>query len=146
MVFLKNLKVPLQSKVVFQRVVPNYMLAEKLKNLDLVYRPDSEFLSRFEMNAKSENPSGFEMPFGPKQNLPFFIQRTETGSLPVYIDYKNGRTRTMTIVRKVQGNIVELQKELMKLTQQQVMERVGRLETKGNHVRLILLYLRSLGF
>jgi hypothetical protein len=53
---------------------------------------------------------------------------------------------TTTIVRKISGNTSELRKELMKVTKEIVIERAGSLEMKGNHVRLVLLYLRSLGF
>ncbi|KAJ3276846.1 hypothetical protein HDV01_002901 [Terramyces sp. JEL0728] len=43
------------------------------------------------------------------QNLndpfPFRIVRRESGFLPVYRNYKNGRTRSVTIVRGLEGNV-----------------------------------------
>jgi hypothetical protein len=146
MVFLKNFRIPPVSKQIFQRVIPNYMLIETIKNANLTYKPDPEFINKIELDIKSGVSSGFEFPLGIKQELPFFVHRTEQGSLPVYIDYKKGRSQTLTMIRKVDGDVIELQKELITLLHQQVNERVGRLETKGNHIRLVLLYLRSLGF
>ena len=37
--------------------------------------------------------------------LPYFVGRTPVGrNLPVYIDYKNGGSRVITIVRRIDGN------------------------------------------
>lgn len=143
---LKNRRIPLASKLVFEKVIPNYMLVKELKNPNLKYKPNPEFIKRMELNLKPELPSGYEKPIGMTEKLPFFVKRTPFGSLPVYIDYKKGRTLTLTQVRNILGDVTELQKELITLTEKEVMERVGRLELKGNHLRLILLYLRSLGF
>jgi hypothetical protein len=50
------------------------------------------------------------------------------------------------LVRNISGDVSELRKELISLTEKDVIQRPGRLELKGNSVRLILLYLRALGF
>jgi hypothetical protein len=40
------------------------------------------------------------------QQMPFRVLRTKTGnSLPVYTDYRNARTRQLTLVRKVSGDL-----------------------------------------
>lgn len=122
------------------------MLVKHLKNPELKFKPNPEFIKKMELNLLPETPSGFEKPIGVTEKLPFFVKRTAFGSLPVYIDYKKGRTLTLTQVRNILGDVTELQKELIKLTEEKVLERVGRLEFKGNHLRLVLLYLRSLGF
>uniref|UniRef100_A0A1X7UKH7 Uncharacterized protein n=1 Tax=Amphimedon queenslandica TaxID=400682 RepID=A0A1X7UKH7_AMPQE len=33
----------------------------------------------------------------------FFVRRTKTNKIPEYLDYKGGRTGTLTIVRKIDG-------------------------------------------
>uniref|UniRef100_A0A1X7UKN5 Uncharacterized protein n=1 Tax=Amphimedon queenslandica TaxID=400682 RepID=A0A1X7UKN5_AMPQE len=35
---------------------------------------------------------------------PFFVKRTKTNNIPAYFDYKGSRTRTLTIVRKIDGD------------------------------------------
>ena len=39
-------------------------------------------------------------------NLPFFVNRSRTGNLPVYTDYKNGRKTVLTQIRKIDGDIM----------------------------------------
>ena len=39
------------------------------------------------------------------QHLPFLITRSKFGNLPVYINYKKGRTRIITKIRNVRGDI-----------------------------------------
>jgi len=39
------------------------------------------------------------------KKYPFFVRRTTNGTLPVYTDLKNGRTRRLTIIRKVEGDV-----------------------------------------
>lgn len=34
----------------------------------------------------------------------YFVERTKSGQLPVYSEYKNAGTRTLTVIRKIQGN------------------------------------------
>ncbi|CAG8696561.1 8900_t:CDS:2, partial [Ambispora leptoticha] len=41
----------------------------------------------------------------PKVKYPYFVQRTKYNMIPVYTDIKNGRSRVLTIVRRIEGNI-----------------------------------------
>uniref|UniRef100_A0A1X7ULE5 Uncharacterized protein n=1 Tax=Amphimedon queenslandica TaxID=400682 RepID=A0A1X7ULE5_AMPQE len=34
----------------------------------------------------------------------FFVKRTKTNRIPEYLDYKGGLTRTLTIVKKIDGD------------------------------------------
>ena len=34
----------------------------------------------------------------------FFVRRTKTNNTPAYLDYKAGGTRTLAIVRKIDGD------------------------------------------
>ncbi len=42
---------------------------------------------------------------GNTSSLPFKIERTNTGQLPVYSDIRNGRTNILTIVRRCSGDL-----------------------------------------
>ena len=43
--------------------------------------------------------------FTEKPNLPFFIKRSKYNNIPVYTDYRSGRTRKLTIIRRVKGDL-----------------------------------------
>lgn len=80
-------------------------------------------------------------------NLPFVVERTEAGSaLPVYTDYKGGRTKVVTIVRKIKGDVTELKAELEKVVGKEVSVRPGKLVIDGNYHKRVKLYLTALGF
>ena len=42
---------------------------------------------------------------GQSSPFPFLVNRSKTGNLPVYLDYKSGRTKVVTIVRKIEGDV-----------------------------------------
>ncbi len=45
--------------------------------------------------------------------LPYFVERTAVGmNLPVYSDFKSGRTRTSTVIKKIYGDIDALAADL----------------------------------
>ncbi|KAG0030176.1 hypothetical protein BGZ81_002991 [Podila clonocystis] len=43
----------------------------------------------------------------------YFVERTKAGQLPVYSEYKNAGTRTLTIIRKIQGNATALKTDIL---------------------------------
>jgi hypothetical protein len=49
-------------------------------------------------------PTGYQAPLGNTDSLPFRVLRTKSGRLPIYSDYKNGRTKKITILRKFSGD------------------------------------------
>ncbi|KAG0677593.1 54S ribosomal protein IMG2 [Kluyveromyces marxianus] len=57
--------------------------------------------------VKPEEVVGF-VPFGKNT---YFVQRSATGNLPVYTDYKNGN-KLVTEIRKIQGDPVQLRNDL----------------------------------
>ena len=57
---------------------------------------DEEFLRQWTPSNK---------PLGPIEKLPFDIERTHTGNLPVYTDIRTGGTRQCTVVRKIFGDV-----------------------------------------
>ncbi|XP_020614284.1 uncharacterized protein LOC110052497, partial [Orbicella faveolata] len=52
-----------------------------------------------------KSPSGWVPSATEKPNLPFFIKRSKYNNLPVYTDYKNARSRKITIIRKIKGDL-----------------------------------------
>ena len=61
-----------------------------------------------------------------KPNLPFFIKRSKYNNIPVYTDYRSGRTRKLTIIRRVKGDL-----------------KVIRIDVSG--MQLLLVYQSFLG-
>ena len=80
-------------------------------------------------------------------HLPFAVERTETGmALPVYTDFKGGRTKVVTIIRKIKGDVNELKAELEKVVCADITVRPGKLIIDGNYHKRVKLYLTALGF
>ena len=80
--------------------------------------------------------------------LPFRIERAGvSGGLPVYTDFKAGRTKRVTILRKCRGDILLLRDEMEKVTDGvEVRIRPGRLEVDGNYEKRLKKWLIGLGF
>ena len=75
------------------------------------------------------------------------MRRTEKGQyLPVYTDIKNNRSRVVTVVRKIDGDVEEMRNELSKVCGAPVLQRAGRLEIVGRHTTAIRSWLVGLGF
>jgi large subunit ribosomal protein L49 len=80
-------------------------------------------------------------------NLPFLVERTEVGkSLPVYTEYKGGRTKVVTILRKIKGDVNILKAEVEKVVGREVVVKPGKLVVDGNHHMRLKSYLTGLGF
>ncbi len=80
-------------------------------------------------------------------NYPFFVARSgQNENLPVFTDFKNGRTKVITIVQKISGNVDELRADMEKVVGKPVEIKSGKLIVHGNfHLRL-KKYLLALGF
>nr|CCA24515.1 conserved hypothetical protein [Albugo laibachii Nc14] len=87
-------------------------------------------------------------PENPLPGIPFKVKRTAKGlQLPVYRDYRNGRTRVLTILRRYDGHEGELQSEMSKVCGgKDVIARPGRLEVVGDHLMDLRKWLTGLGF
>lgn len=80
-------------------------------------------------------------------NLPFAIDRTETGlALPVYTDFVGGYTKVNTILRKIRGDVHILKEEVEKVVGKPVEVRPGKIVIEGNYNRRLKLWLLGLGF
>jgi hypothetical protein len=85
---IKNRRIPKLAKKIFQRNSPNNVLMQELKEKPLAYKLKPNFVEKIELQEIPKNPTGFEFPDGVEEKLPFHVQRTTSGSLPVFIDYK----------------------------------------------------------
>ena len=86
-------------------------------------------------------------PLGPLQEIPFGIERTHKGNLPVFTDCRSGGTRNLTVVRKIHGDVEKLKSELAKVcSNAEIEEKMGRLEITGRHSAKVKLWLTRLGF
>ena len=81
------------------------------------------------------------------EELPFQVERTHKGNLPVYTDVRAGGSRRVTVVRKIFGDVNAFKDELSKIVSNApIEERVGRLEVSGMHSQKVKLWLTRLGF
>lgn len=80
-------------------------------------------------------------------DLPFYVERTGASkSLPVYTDYKAGRTKVITILRKCGGDVSLLKSEMEKVVGRPVTVRPGKLVVDGNFSKRLKVWLSSIGF
>merc|ERR1711998_640914 len=80
-------------------------------------------------------------------DLGFVVTRTKSNCLPVYSDFKNGRTRHLTVVRRIRGDVEAFEKELSRVCGgEAVIRKMGRVEVKGDHRVPIMMWLKDLGF
>ncbi|XP_007910013.1 mitochondrial ribosomal protein L49 [Callorhinchus milii] len=56
-------------------------------------------------------PSGWQPPQDPLPDLPYTVRRSRMHNVPVYTDITHGN-RKMTIIRKIEGDIWELEKDI----------------------------------
>ncbi|XP_036182605.1 39S ribosomal protein L49, mitochondrial [Myotis myotis] len=98
-------------------------------------------------------PSGWQPPRDPPPNLPYFVRRSRMHNIPVYKDITHGN-RQMTVIRKVEGDIWALQKDvedflsplLGKTPITQVNEVTGTLRIKGYFDQQLKTWLLEKGF
>jgi large subunit ribosomal protein L49 len=79
----------------------------------------------------------------------YAVSRTINKGLPVYSDFKNGGTRLLTVVRRVQGDANALMKDLNTDFPEAVISinaKTQHVVIKGHHVNEIKEWLISKGF
>lgn len=80
-------------------------------------------------------------------DLPFYVERTGVSkSLPIYTDFKAGRTKVVTILRKCGGDVALLKSEMEKVVGKPVSVRPGKLIVDGNFSKRLKVWLASIGF
>lgn len=98
-------------------------------------------------------PSGWQPPRDPLPSLPYFVRRSRMHNIPVYKEMTHGN-RQMTLIRKVEGDIWALQKDveeflsplLGKTPVTQVNEVTGTLRIKGYFDEQLKAWLLEKGF
>ncbi|TNV75398.1 hypothetical protein FGO68_gene16241 [Halteria grandinella] len=102
---------------------------------------------KFKLHPLPTPDTTFAEPLGLVEELPFNIERTHKGNVPVYTDYRVGGMRKVTVVRKITGDIDEFKMELAKVVSNApIEEKMGRIEINGMHSDKVKLWLRRLGF
>lgn len=82
----------------------------------------------------------------PKTKLPFFVKRSASDNLPIYVFKKNNRTLAFTVIRKIRGDVKELKAQLEVLTRSRVVEEPGGvLQIHGNCRNSVRRYLEGIG-
>ena len=109
-------------------------------SLDLKFMPS-------EIDVKVKSTVWSQPPESPP-SLPFHVQRSTIGkSLPVYSDFTHGRTKVITMLTKISGDINILQSEMSKVVDnRRVQVKPGKLIVDGNYVRRVKRWLAGLGF
>lgn len=82
------------------------------------------------------------------EHLPFRVFRSSKGrQIPVYTDYKNGRTRCLTVLRRIRGDVTELAEEMSRVCDDKpVTIRPGSIQVVGNYRARVEEWLLRLGF
>ncbi|KAL9652305.1 hypothetical protein ABK040_011963 [Willaertia magna] len=155
MTFNKLRSIPKLSKVINARATPNYILMKHLLNqqptLNATLKQDfvNNILSqKLDSKVDTIQQTTFHFPLKGTEELPYHVSRSKFGQLPIYLDYKNGRTKVITIVRKIKGDVEKLKEDIKRITgEEEIVLRAGNnIEVKGNHSRILRLYLRGVGF
>ncbi|XP_054730205.1 probable 39S ribosomal protein L49, mitochondrial [Anastrepha obliqua] len=106
--------------------------------------------------TKAEYPSGWKpQTAATLPDLKYFVARTKNHMVPVYLQTTFRGQRRITVVRRIQGDIWELEKELRivvekarngKLCASRVNEMSGQIHFHGDYVDVIREHLKEKGF
>lgn len=80
---------------------------------------------------------------------PYRIHRTLQGRLPVYTDYKNGRSRSLTLIRRVEGDVRQLVSDLqgfLPADKVSLRSPTQHIWIKGNVQRAVRYWLTAIGY
>ncbi|TPX71093.1 hypothetical protein SpCBS45565_g01302 [Spizellomyces sp. 'palustris'] len=85
-----------------------------------------------------------------KESLPYLVKRTsKSGWLPVYREFKNGKTQTLTIIRRVDGNVKQLADDLGQFVPSdriEIKELQRHIVLKGDYLFAVRDWLTARGF
>ncbi|KAF9205542.1 hypothetical protein BGZ49_003876 [Haplosporangium sp. Z 27] len=79
----------------------------------------------------------------------YFVERTKSGQLPVYSEFKNAGSRPLTIIRKIQGNAAALRTDLLSTYPNadiRLNERCNQVILKGSVMDDVRQWLTAKGF
>ncbi|GAW82177.1 60S ribosomal protein, mitochondrial precursor [Plasmodium gonderi] len=78
--------------------------------------------------------------------IPFYIRRTASDNLPVFLKYKNNKNLVVTVIRKIKGNKEILKREIESICNTNVIEKTDCWLIKGNHKKKIKDYFKYIGY
>lgn len=141
------------------RPIEEYPEVEVVKN-----PPEWKFVDRVLPKAtipkpekRAEYPSGWKWPEAAEKDpkeLKYFVSRTKNHMMPVYVEAKFRGQRRITVVKRIQGDIWALEKDLRvvvekargKLCASRVNEMSQQIHFHGDYEDVIREFLRSKGF
>nr|CAI5841479.1 unnamed protein product [Callosobruchus analis] len=103
---------------------------------------------------KDKYPSGWKPQAEDLTRLPYFIERTKNHMIPVYLRSDRRGTKKTTYIRKIQGDIFKLHKEVVEFLQKgsfypirsQVNEFTGIIQISGDYVNAVKYWLEQRHF
>ncbi|XP_061718486.1 large ribosomal subunit protein mL49 [Cydia pomonella] len=107
-----------------------------------------------EVQPKAKYPSGWVPPKEEALELPYFISRTKNHSLPIYLQLKFKGGRKITMIRKIDGDIWQMNDEIKEFLKEKMkryvetrVHELGRfIEVKGDYVNDLRDWAHSKGF
>mmetsp|Transcript_18016 Transcript_18016/g.29955 ORF Transcript_18016/g.29955 Transcript_18016/m.29955 type:complete len:148 (-) Transcript_18016:15-458(-) len=100
---------------------------------------------------QATGPTGWAPPVPAlSKGLPYQVERAgrQRTNFPVYLDYKNGNTRTVTILRKITGDANALAEDIRAELGPSSLVTIhpGRIQIAGNQKIKLLNWLKNKGF
>ncbi|KAL5291658.1 MRPL49 family protein [Megaselia abdita] len=102
---------------------------------------------------KAEYPTTWQPPKESTTEKDYFVARTKNHMIPVYLQVSHRGLRRITSIRKIQGNLWTLEKQVSELVKKsgkryagRVNEMSGILHIHGDHVVAIRNFLMEKGF
>eukprot|EP00667_Euglena_gracilis_P027191 EG_transcript_33367 len=126
-------------------LTPRMIPQARLRYEELRHLPLALPLRPFDDLFQSELPSGYQPPLGFSQDLPFIVERTRWGNLPVSHRIVL-KTQVRTRVKKVIGDIELFADEFEKVTGKVARRHIAHVEVPGDHRDRVLIWLWALGF
>lgn len=140
-------------------VISSMLLREHYRRLEKRFPP--AYLDKLVRATKKPEPLKYKLhrsqgavsllkpnssPLQPVEALPFFVERTLSGNLPVYVKYNSNHVIKRTVIRKISGDVDKFTEELKKVVSNaEVRRKVGKIEIPGVHKESVETWLLRLG-
>jgi large subunit ribosomal protein L49 len=100
--------------------------------------------------VETTRPSGWRPPAQLTKDIDFFVFRSKTNNLPVYTEFRCGRQRKFTIIRKVEGDLQVLAHEIRQILPKNTIVRVKETSSsvviEGLYWKQVMKWLTDQGF
>lgn len=73
----------------------------------------------------------------------YFVNRTQNNGLPVYTEFKNGRTNESTVIRRIDGNADALLKDLQATLFKDAPENFAVIRPRSNTIHIKGIYMNE---